>query len=245
MSTERSVSEKIEYKVPRSVAIIMDGNGRWATERGLSRSAGHSAGARNLSRVLSVLCEMGVSYLTLYAFSTENWSRPRAEIDALFVTAQRYLRLHVIPQLKKREDIAVRFLGDLSALPESLADLCKRAEKIRESAPFTCFVALNYGGRDEILAAVNRAVRDGCYPLDHECVRRYLYTSGMPDPDLLIRTGGEMRLSNFLLYQCAYTELYFTDTLWPDFGREDILRAMDAYTHRKRRYGGLNKDDAL
>lgn len=233
------------HKTPHSVAIIMDGNGRWATARGLSRSAGHREGARNLSRVLTLLREQGVSHLTLYAFSTENWSRPREEIDALFLVAERYLRLYAIPQLKKREDVALRFLGDLTHLPESLRTLCRRAEQLRTVAPFTCYVALNYGGRDEIVRAVNAAMRDGALDLDHETLCRYLDTRGMPDPDLLIRTGGQMRLSNFLLYQCAYTELYFTDTLWPDLGREDILRALDAYQHRKRRYGGLDKDDAL
>ena len=224
----------------RSVAIVMDGNGRWATRRGLPRTRGHVAGTRNIEEVLRALREHGVHYVTLYAFSTENWKRPREEVDAIFSLVYRFLDERVLPYLKREPSVSVRFLGDPTPLPERLRHKCREVESYRKDTPFVVGVALNYGARDELLRAFRAAIADGVEALDDATLRRYLDTRDMPDPDLFIRTGGDMRLSNFLLYQCAYTELVFVDTLWPDFGREEVRRAIEVYSSRKRRYGGLD-----
>lgn len=226
--------------VPNSVAIIMDGNGRWATRRGLARTRGHLAGAKNIEAVLSALRECGVHYVTLYAFSTENWKRPKEEVDAIFSLIYRFLDERVLPYLKREPSVSLRFLGDPSPLPVRLRDKCHEVESYRRDTPFVVAVALNYGARDELFRAIGSAIEDGVTSLDDATLRRYLDTRDMPDPDLLIRTGGDMRLSNFLLYQCAYTELVFVDTLWPDFGGEEVRRAIEIYSSRKRRYGGLD-----
>ena len=227
-----------------SVAIIMDGNGRWAESRLLPRSAGHSHGVKNIERVLGILRDLGVHYVTLYAFSTENWKRPRDEVDGHMSLAYEYLEERMIPKLADPDyPISIRFIGDKSRLEPALAEKCIEVERLSEGRPFLCNVAFNYGGRDEIVRAANAAIADGHTELTEEILSRYLYTAGTPDPELIIRTGGEMRLSNFLLWQSAYSELYVTDTLWPDFDREDIERAFRSFSSRKRRFGGLNPED--
>ncbi len=226
-----------------SVAIIMDGNGRWAKAKGLPRTAGHLRGVKNIKRVLGYLREMGVKHVTLYAFSTENWKRPKAEVDAIMSLACKYIDSEVIPTIKNDPDFAVRFLGDKSPLPEELRKRCIAVEEMSEPTGFVLNVALNYGGRAEIVNAANAAIRDGHTELTEELISRYIYTAHSPDPDLVIRTGGEFRISNFLLWQSAYSEYYITDTLWPDFGKRELLKAQEAFSGRKRRFGGLNPED--
>ena len=222
----------------------MDGNGRWAKRRLLPRNAGHAEGVKNIERVLGVLREKGVHHVTLYAFSTENWRRPKEEVDGLMCLAYEYITERLIPKFSDPSyDVSVKFIGDKSRLVPELREKCIEAERLSEGRPFVCNVAFNYGGRDEIVHAANSAIADGHTEFTEELISRYLYTSHSPDPDLIIRTGGELRLSNFLLWQAAYSEFYVTDTLWPDFGREDIDRALDSFGSRKRRFGGLNPED--
>ena len=225
-----------------SVAIIMDGNGRWATKRGLPRTDGHIAGAKAAAAVPRLFREYGVHHLTLYAFSTENWKRPKDEVEALMDLIYQYIDDAVIPALKKDEELCVRFIGDKSALSEELRQKCIEAEKFRESGSYFCNIALNYGGRAEIVNAVNRAIADGNIIVSEELLSRYMYTGGSPDPDIIIRTGGDFRISNFLLWQCAYSEIIILDTLWPDFGKEDVEKCMEEFYSRNRRFGGLDVD---
>lgn len=231
-------------KRPDSVAIIMDGNGRWAKMRGLSRSEGHKAGAKAIAEVLKAFREYGVHHLTLYAFSTENWKRPKEEVDALMELIYTYVDGVVIKTLRKEKELCVRFIGDKSALPEKLRLKCIEAEEISKEGSFVCNVALNYGGRDEIVRAAELAFADGHSRLSEDILSRYMYTSGSPDPDLVIRTGGDFRISNFLLWQSAYSEFIILDTLWPDFGRSDIEKCIKEYYSRSRRFGGLDPIDA-
>ena len=239
--------EKNIFKVDdrlRSVAIIMDGNGRWAKKRLMPRTLGHKAGAAIIEKTLLTLKEMGVRYVTLYAFSTENWKRPKEEVDALMELIYRYLDEQVTKTLASDNDLCVKFIGDKSALSERLRNKCIEVEKMAENRPFVCNVALNYGGRDEIVMAANRAIEDGHTKLTEEILSKYMYTSSSPDPDLIIRTGGDLRVSNFLIWQGAYSELYVTDTLWPDFNRECIIEAIREFYKRKRRFGGLDPEDS-
>ena len=225
----------------RSVGIIMDGNGRWAKARGLSRSEGHKAGAKVIKEVLATLKELDVRHVTLYAFSTENWKRPKEEVDGIMNLIYGYL--DEVKQLNDDFDATVRFIGDKSALPARLRKKCIQMEELSRGRPRTVSIALNYGGRDEIVRAVNRAIEEGCDPVTEADISRYLYTPECPEVDLIIRTGGDMRLSNFMIWQSAYSELYVTDTLWPDFGRDGVIRAAEAFYKRKRRFGGLNPED--
>lgn len=227
----------------KSVAIIMDGNGRWATRRGLARSAGHVAGAKALEENLKVFRELGIRYVTVYAFSTENWKRPKDEVDMLMNLVYKYLDEAVIPKVKSDESFSIRFLGDKSALPEHVREKCLEVESLARDREFVLSVALNYGGRDEIVNAARRAIADGASELSEESFKKYLYTEGIPDPDLVIRTGGDFRISNFLLWQSAYSEFVITKTLWPDFGRRDIMAAVREFYSRRRRFGGLNPED--
>ena len=222
-----------------SVGIIMDGNGRWAKRRLLPRSAGHKAGAKVIKSVLNDFCEMGVHHITLYAFSTENWKRSKEEVDGLMELIYQYLDEVVVDTIKKHDNICMRFLGDKSALPEKLRDKCIEIENMARGREFVCNLALNYGGRDEIIRAANAAFAERGGPITAEDLQRHLYTCDSPDPDLIIRTGGDMRVSNFLIWQGAYAELHVTDTLWPDFGREDIIRAVEDFYSRQRRFGGV------
>ena len=222
-----------------SVAIIMDGNGRWATKRGLKRSAGHIAGAKIVQGVLEIFREIGVHHVTLYAFSTENWKRPKEEVDVLMELVYKYLDEVVIDMIKKDENFSMKFLGDKSVLSEKVRNKCIEVEEMAKDRPFVCNVALNYGGRDEIVHAANSAFADGHTALTEEILSRYMYTSHSPDPDLIIRTGGDFRISNFLLWQSAYSEYVILDTLWPDFGRREIMKCVRNFYSRNRRFGGL------
>ena len=226
-----------------SVAIIMDGNGRWAEKRGLPRTEGHKAGAMAIANVLKLMREYNIHHVTLYAFSTENWKRPQEEVDALMDLIYNYVDTQVIKTLKKDNELCVRFIGDKSALSEKLRNKCIEAENMAKDRPFVCNVALNYGGRDEIVWAANRAISEGQLPLTEEILSRYMYTSHSPDPDLVIRTGGDFRISNFLLWQSAYSEFIILDTLWPDFGKADIDRCITEFNSRHRRFGGLDPEE--
>lgn len=232
-----------EENLPRHVAIIMDGNGRWAQRRHVPRSGGHAAGAETFRAIATCAKELGVRYLTVYAFSTENWKRPREEVDAIMDLLKKYL-LEALADMEKNR-LRMAFFGDLSPLDPELRDLCRQVEE-RSGRYRDCQVniCLNYGGRDELLRAARTYAAD-CLAgradpdrLTEAEFARYLYTKDVPDPDLIIRPSGEQRLSNFLLWQAAYAELYFTDVCWPDFKREDLVQAIRAYQLRSRRFGG-------
>ena len=231
--------------LPRHVAVIMDGNGRWAQKRGLPRTAGHRAGAENFRTVATYCKDLGMDYLTVYAFSTENWKRPKAEIDAIMGLLEKYLRESI--ETMARDNIRLRFLGDVSVLPQKLRALIDETDALtRRIEGFQANICLNYGGRDELVRAARQFARD-CVDgkktpeeLTETEFPDYLWSAGLPDPELLIRPGGEVRVSNFLLWQCAYSEIYVTDTLWPDFGKAELDRALAWYQTRDRRFGGLS-----
>jgi len=227
-------------RFPTHVAIVPDGNGRWAEQRGLPRLSGHQAGAENMHRMVNYLNEYPIKYVTLYGFSTENWSRPEDEVKGLFYILEAFINNCVMEIHNK--GIRLRHLGRLNELPQGLQRAINKAvELTKNNTGMTLNVAFNYGGRVEIVDAVHRLITDGITPqdIDEELFSKYLYTAGLPDVDLLIRTGDETRLSNFLLWQTAYSEYYFTKVLWPDFGKEDIDKALLSYSRRKRRFGGL------
>ncbi len=226
----------------KSVGIIMDGNGRWAKSRGLSRNDGHKAGAKAIREVVETLHELGVCHLTLYAFSTENWKRPKEEVDGIMKLIYGYLEQ--VKEIKDEYDACVHFIGDKSKLPEKLRDKCIEIENMSKHRANVINVALNYGGRDEIVMAVNKLIKDGKTEITEADISANIYTSESADPDLIIRTGGDLRISNFMIWQSAYSEIYVTDTLWPDFGREGVIAAATEFYSRKRRYGGLNPEDA-
>ena len=225
-------------KIPKHVGIIMDGNGRWARARGLPRVAGHRAGVENLRRVLRAAREFGISILTLYAFSTENWGRPRAEVQGLLSILERVIDRE-LPELH-REGVQLRHLGRLEGVSLGLLRKVREAiELTKENQRLILNIAFSYGGRAEILDAVRRIIADGvaAEQVDEALISRYLYTAGLPDPDLIVRTSGEMRVSNFLIWQGAYAELYATPTMWPDFDKEELYKALQAYNLRERRMG--------
>lgn len=228
---------------PRHVAIILDGNGRWAKQKGLPRTAGHSAGSENFRKIAYYCRDIGLDYLTVYAFSTENWKRPAEEVRTIMRLLGKYLNEAI--ETMERDGIKMRVFGDVSGLPEELQKLVDRTNEISEHYDgFQANICLNYGGRAELIHAAEsyaRDFRDGVVtePLSEEMFGNYLYSAGIPDPDLLIRPGGELRISNFLLWQCAYSEFYFTDVLWPDFTTDELDKAIAAYQNRERRYGGL------
>jgi len=225
-------------RIPQHVGIIMDGNGRWAQQRGLPRVAGHRAGTENLRRVLRACVEFGIPVLTVYAFSTENWGRPAQEVHALLALLERSIE-NETAELHKN-GVSVRHIGRTDNLPPGLRRKIDDAVALtRENRRLILNVAFNYGGRSEIVQALQRMIADGVAPeqVDEALVSRYLYTAGLPDPDLIIRTGGEMRLSNFLIWQAAYAEYYSTPVFWPDFDREELLKALVAFTGRDRRFG--------
>ena len=226
-----------------SVAIIMDGNGRWAKKRGLPRTFGHREGAKRIQKALEKFRELGVHYVTLYAFSTENWKRPKEEVDTIMELAFKYLATTVSEKVESDKDFSVKFLGDKSRLPEDLRNIAEELEEKSRGRAFVCSVALNYGGRDEIVHAANEAIKAGHTTLTEEILSKYTYTSTEPDPDLVIRTGGDFRTSNFLIWQSAYAEYYVTKTLWPDFDEDEIIKAVTEFSSRKRRFGGLDKED--
>lgn len=234
----KSDTEKLPENIPTHVAIIMDGNGRWARARGLPRLAGHRAGVENLRRVIEACVEFGVQYLTIYAFSTENWDRPRAEVRGLIKILEDVIDREV-NELHKN-GVQLRHIGDLEPLRPELQEKVRYAiELTRNNRRLVLNVAWNYGGRAEIVYAIRRMFADGVSEgeIDEELVSRYLFTAESPDPDLVIRTSGELRVSNFLIWQSAYAEWYITPTLWPDFGREELLKALCDYSQRERRFG--------
>jgi len=230
--------------LPTHIAVIMDGNGRWARKRGLPRVAGHRSGINSVREVVEGCAELGVPVLTLYAFSVENWKRPATEVRTLMLLLREYLNREI--DNLDRNNIQFRTIGRTDQLDPSVRqELDKAIARTRSNTGMVFVVALNYGGRAEIVDAVNRLLASGRASIDEGEFGRNLYTAGLPDPDLLIRTSGEMRLSNFLLWQIAYTEIYVTDTLWPDFSRNDLYEAIVAFQKRERRYGGLGEAPVL
>ncbi len=232
------VVNALPERIPYHLAVIMDGNGRWAKARGLPRLAGHRAGVENLRRVIRACTEFGIRILTIYAFSTENWGRPEAEVRGL---------MNILESVIDRElnqlhanGVQLRHIGDLGGLSDVLQRKVRKAvELTRNNDQLTLNIAFNYGGRQDLVQAFRRIVADGIAPeqIDEKLIDYYLYTAGQPDPDLVIRTGGEMRLSNFLLWQASYAEYYSTPAFWPDFDREELLKALVQYASRERRYG--------
>lgn len=234
------LEEKAELAgaVPQHIGIIMDGNGRWAKQRGLPRSEGHRQGVDNLRRVLEACGDFGVKYVTVYAFSTENWKRPRAEVRFLIHIIDYYIDREL--QSLHEKGVQLRHIGDISALNERLQRRIHKAiELTQNNDKLVLNVAFNYGGRAEIVHAVQRIVAEGISPeaITEELLSRYMYTGEQPDPDLIIRTGGDFRLSNFLLWQSTYAEFYSTPTFWPDFDRDELRKAIDYYCLRERRFG--------
>lgn len=226
--------------VPAHVAIIMDGNGRWAEQRGLPRLEGHRLGTQNVHKVLKAFASHGVRYVTLFAFSTENWNRPNQEVQGLMAILQEVIENETATL--HRNNIRLHHLGRLDRLTPQLCDSISRAlELTKNNTGLTLSVAFDYGGRDEIIEALKQIVRDGILPerIDEQLLRSYLFTRDLPDPDLIVRTAGEQRLSNFLLWESAYSEYYTTAALWPDFDEEEIERALEAFHQRKRRFGTL------
>ena len=227
-------------RLPNHVAIVPDGNGRWAEQRGLPRLTGHQAGVKIMRSIIEYLNDYQIKYVTLYGFSSENWGRPEDEVNGLFRILEERIDKDV-PQLHKK-GVRVRHLGRLEELPPWLQQAIDRAvELTKNNTGMTLNLAFNYGGRIEILDAVRRLVAEGIPPqnIDEKLFSNYLYTAGLPEVDLLIRTGDELRLSNFLIWQTAYSEYYFTKVLWPDFGKKDIDKALLSYSQRERRFGGL------
>lgn len=230
--------------IPAHLAIIMDGNGRWAISRHLPRLAGHRAGTENLRRIITACVEIGVKYLTIYAFSTENWGRPREEVEGLMHILEDVIDKE-LAELNK-EGVQLRHIGRLERLDPKLQekvldaiDLTKNNDRLILS------VAFNYGGRDEIVCAIQRIIKDGVQPEDvnADLVSHYMFTAGVPDPDLIIRTSGELRVSNFLIWQGAYSEWYVTSVFWPDFNKSELLKALHTYGKRDRRFGGLSQSE--
>ncbi len=227
-------------KIPVHVAIIMDGNGRWAKQRGLPRTEGHRAGTENMRPVLTAAVEFGIQMLTVYAFSTENWGRPEDEVRGLMNILEDTITRET-PELHKN-GVRLRHIGSLDGVSEAMKQAIQNAiELTQHNDRITLNVAFNYGGRAEILNAVKRMIQDGVTPnqIDEKFFERYLYTAGLPDPDLIIRTAGEMRLSNFLIWQAAYAEYYSTPTYWPDFDKAELYKALVAFSQRQRRFGKL------
>ncbi len=238
MSTEKSELPEV---IPTHIAIIMDGNGRWAAARGLPRLAGHRAGTENLRRVIEACIEFGIKYLTIYAFSTENWGRPEEEVHGLMQIFQDVID-HELQELHD-QGVQMRHIGRLDRLDPAFRDKVLHAlEYTKDNDRLVLNVAFNYGGRDEIIHVIQSMIRDGLAPQDvtPEAVNRYLFTAGVPDPDLIIRTSGEQRGSNFLIWQSVYSEWYFPLVYWPDFDKEQLRLALEEFSHRERRYGRVS-----
>jgi len=236
-------SKATRAKIPTHVAIIMDGNGRWAISRGLPRLAGHRAGTENLRRIITASVEFGVKYLTIYAFSTENWGRPREEVEGLMRILEDVIDKE-LAELNK-EGVQLRHIGRLERLDPKLQEkVLEAVELTKTNSRLILNVAFNYGGRDELVCAVQRILQDGIKPeeVNVDLINRYLFTAGVPDPDLIIRTSGELRVSNFMIWQSAYSEWYVTPTYWPDFDKEEYRKALETFANRDRRYGGLSHD---
>lgn len=245
--TERMMAEKIDVtgmKIPEHVAIILDGNGRWAKKRLLPRNAGHAAGAKTVEKIIEDAHDLGIKYMTMYAFSTENWNRPESEVKALMKLLRNYLKDCI--ERANKNDMKCLVIGDKSRLDQDIVDKINELEECsKDNQGITFIIALNYGSRDEIRRAVMKMAQDckegkmNPEDITESTISDYLDTKGIPDPDLLIRTSGEIRLSNYLLWQLAYTEFYFTDVLWPDFDKEELKKAIVKYNQRDRRFGGI------
>lgn len=233
-------------RVPNHIAIILDGNGRWAKKRGMPRSFGHVKGCENLEDICEVAKELGVKYLTVYAFSTENWKRSKEEVDGLMKLFRNYLKKCI--KISQKNNMRVKVIGDITAFDSDIQESIKKLEDFSKDFTDLHFqIALNYGSRDEITRAVNRMLKDQKAgkletPVSEDTISDYLDTAGIPDPDLMIRTSGELRLSNYLLWQLAYSEFYFTDVPWPDFKKEELIKAIEKYNERDRRYGGVKEE---
>ena len=239
----RSIKEAVCMKVPQHVAIILDGNGRWAKAKGMPRNYGHVQGAKNVERICEDAYHMGIKYLTVYAFSTENWRRSKDEVDALMSLLRSYMKTCV--KTAKKNHMRVRVIGDKTGLAQDIQDSIanlERESKDQDGLNFT--IAINYGSRDEIRRGVQKIIKEGIRPeeVTEEVISDHLDTAGIPDPDLLIRTSGELRLSNYLMWQLAYAEFYFTDVPWPDFDKGELEKAIEKYNQRDRRYGGVKEE---
>ena len=233
-------------RVPNHIAIILDGNGRWAKKRGMPRSFGHVKGCENLEDICEVAKELGVKYLTVYAFSTENWKRSKEEVDGLMKLFRNYLKKCI--KISQKNNMRVKVIGDITAFDSDIQESIEKLEDFSKDFTDLHFqIALNYGSRDEITRAVNRMLEDQKAgkletPVSEDTISGYLDTAGLPDPDLMIRTSGELRLSNYLLWQLAYSEFYFTDVPWPDFKKEELVKAIEKYNERDRRNGGVKEE---
>ena len=234
-------------KIPHHVAIILDGNGRWAKAKGMPRTYGHVKGCANLETICDDVKDLGIKYLTVYAFSTENWKRSRDEVEALMKLFRSYLKKCV--KIAERNKMRVKIIGDTSVFDEVIRERIHYLEEVSKDYDELYFqIALNYGSRDEITRGMRRMAQDAAEgklipaQITEETIEGYLDTAGVPDPDLLIRTSGELRLSNFLLWQLAYTEFYFTEVPWPDFDKQELIRAIEKYNQRDRRYGGVKEE---
>ena len=233
-------------RVPNHIAIILDGNGRWAKKRGMPRSFGHVKGCENLEDICEVAKELGVKYLTVYAFSTENWKRSKEEVDGLMKLFRNYLKKCI--KISQKNNMRVKVIGDITAFDSDIQESIEKLEDFSKDFTDLHFqIALNYGSRDEITRAVNRMLEDQKAgkletPVSEDTISGYLDTAGLPDPDLMIRTSGELRLSNYLLWQLEYSEFYFTDVPWPDFKKEELVKAIEKYNERDRRYGGVKEE---
>lgn len=236
--------EQASRRLPRHLGIIMDGNGRWAEQRGLSRSAGHKEGAKNFKRIAKYCNRIGIPYLTVYAFSTENWKRPALEVKMLMLLFKQYLK-EALEEFEK-ENIRIRFLGDISVFPKDLRKLIvETQEAAKQQTGMVLNLAMNYGGRAELVSAMKKVAAEvsagllDVASIDEAVIERHLDTAGQPDPDLIIRPSGEQRISNFLLWQSAYSEYLFSNVLWPDFTPEHLEAALEEFSHRNRRFGGV------
>lgn len=229
---------KSNVNLPNHIAIIMDGNGRWAKNKSKPRIFGHNEGVATIERISDEVFGLGIKNLTLYAFSTENWNRPEEEVKGLFDLMKKFIKKHSKNLLKK--NIKLRIFGSRDRLDEKLiSDIENAEEATKDCTAGTLGICFNYGGRGEIVDAVNNIIKNAIDNVTEETFSNYLYTGGISDPDIVIRTGGDKRLSNFLLYQCAYAELHFVDTLWPDFGKEDLHKILDKYSKTERRFGSV------
>ena len=233
--------------IPQHVAIILDGNGRWAKAKGMPRNYGHAQGSKNVEKICEEAWRMGIKYLTVYAFSTENWNRPKEEVNALMKLLRNYMKTCL--KTAAKNDMKVRVIGDITKLDEDIQKrILELEEATKNNGGLNFQIAINYGSRDEITRAVRTLAEDvkegKLMPeeVNEACIERYLDTHDIPDPDLLIRTSGEQRLSNYLLWQLAYTEVYFTDVPWPDFSKQDLEKAIEQYNRRDRRYGGVKEE---
>jgi len=236
------IDPKAITRLPVHVAFIMDGNGRWAAKRGLPRLAGHQAGTENLRRVIRACVEFGIQYMTIYAFSTENWGRPKEEVDGLMLIVESVIDRE-LDELNQ-EGVQLRHIGHLDRLSETLRNKVLQAiELTRNNNRLVLNLAFNYGGRDEIVCAIQQMIKKGFRPEDitPEVVSQHMFTAGIPDPDLIVRTSGEMRISNFLIWQGAYSEWFVTQSYWPDFDRQELFQALTEYSQRDRRYGLIHK----